>query len=87
MLSNIELKEVVEPRQKEGPKEPKETAQVVILRRGLTKEEFIIFPKKGFGGMVFNIYERMDDRLVKPIGELEKNPATGTFKGSVPVFK
>ena len=90
MLTNIELKEVTKPEQKEQKEQKgplKETAQVVVLRRGATKEEFIIFPKKGFGGMVFNIYERMDDRLVKPIGELEKNPATGTFKGSVPVFK
>ena len=37
--------------------------------------------------MIFNIYERMDDRLERPIGELAKNPASGTFRGSSPVFK
>jgi hypothetical protein len=72
-----------------APKAEREIAQVVALSRvpGTPKEEFIIFPKKGMGGIVFNIYERIDDRLEKPIGELAKNPATGTFKGSVPTFK
>ena len=71
------------------PKPDREVAEVIELRRapGIEKEEFIIFPKKGFGGLVFNIYERRDDRLEKPIGELAKNPATGSFKGSKPVFK
>jgi hypothetical protein len=74
---------------KSAPKSDKEIAQVVQLSRapGVPKEEFIIFPKKGLGGMVFNIYERIDDRLERPIGELAKNPATGTFKGSMPIFK
>jgi hypothetical protein len=75
--------------EKAPPKFDKEVAQVIKLTRtpGSAKEEFIIFPKKGFGGMIFNIYERVDDRLEKPIGELAINPVTGTFKGSVPVFK
>jgi len=85
MLSNIELKEVKVPELEK--KSMRERAQVVILRRGLVREEFIIVPKIGFGSTVFDIYEKMDDTLKKPIGELSKNPATGDFKGMAPVFK
>ena len=79
--TTIEIKEVhVE---KTEQKTERETAKVVKLNRN-GKEEFIIYPKKG--GMVYNIYERVDDRLENPIGELPLNPATGTFKGMIPTF-
>ena len=67
----------------------KEIVSVSELRRapGMPFEEFLLYPKKGSGGMVFNIYERLDDRLEKPIGELQKNPATDDFKGQSPVWK
>jgi len=63
-------------------KSDRDTAQVVRLRRGDTLQEYIIYPKSGG---IYNIYERSDTR--DPIGELAINPATGTFKGSKPVFK
>ena len=67
-------------------KPDKEIAKIVKLKRN-GKEEFIISPKRGSGGMIFNIYERMDNRLTTPVGELTINAATGTFKGSIPIFK
>jgi hypothetical protein len=84
MLTNIELKEVKEP-ELSAPKS-KEKVQVVELKRGI-RENFIISPKRGFEGIIFNIHEMSDNTLKTPIGELAINPATGTFKGSVPVFK
>ena len=85
MLTNIELKEVKEPKELSAPKS-KEKVQVVELKRGI-RENFIISPKRGFEGIIFNIHEMSDNTLKTPIGELAINPATGTFKGSVPVFK
>ena len=87
MLTNIELKEVKEVEVKDVKEKAipqKEVAQVVKLRRGQTREEFLIYPKRS--GIIFNIYERIDDRLSKPIGELAINPATGTFKDILPIF-
>ena len=40
--------------------------------------------------MVFNIYDRSDDRLENILGEITKNPAASPsqiFKGSVPIFR
>jgi len=92
MLTNIEIKEVkVEKEEEKGQQgqqeqkeRPMQTAQVVKMRRGGVKEEFLIYPKKS--GIIYNIYERTDDRLSKPIGELAINPATGNFKDVLPLF-
>jgi len=91
MLTNIEIKEVkvekvekTEKEEKEQQERPMQTAQVVKMRRGGVKEEFLIYPKKS--GIIYNIYERTDDRLSKPIGELAINPATGNFKDVLPLF-
>jgi len=98
--TNIEYKEAKENPmdkiqsslgEKQYSKPTTESAQVVKLRRGPTREEFIIFPKTGSGGMVFNIYDRNDDRLENILGEITKNPAASSpseiFRGSVPIFK
>ena len=91
MQTTVELKEV-QYETKETAKETETTdretasrdsAQVVELRRNGVKEEFIIYPR----GLVYDIYERIDSDLSNVIGELSLNPATGTFKGSSPIFK
>jgi hypothetical protein len=47
---------------------------------------YLMYPKKGSGGLVYSLYALADDRFKKPLGEIAINPATGTFKGSAPVI-
>ena len=84
MQTTVELKEVqYETKETEKETASRDSAQVVELRRNGIKEEFIIYPR----GLVYDIYERIDSDLSNVIGELSLNPATGTFKGSSPIFK
>jgi len=46
--------------------------------------EYILKPKSD--GLTFEMYDSMDTRFRKLLGTISLNPATGTFKGSKPVF-
>jgi hypothetical protein len=99
ILTSIEFKEVKEVKKdieapeaaimrqlgapKVAPKEERE--QILVL--GWKGVQYLLSPKRGSGGLVFNMYRREDDALKTILGEIPINPATGTFKGSVPTFK
>jgi hypothetical protein len=98
ILTSIEIKEMKEEKrdlaapeamlakelgQKAAPKAQVEQIQV-IKWKGV---EYLLGPKKGSGGLIFELYGMADDKLTKPLGELTINPGTGTFKGSKPVMK
>jgi hypothetical protein len=56
----------------------------VIKWRGV---EYLLRPKKGSGGLLFDMFATTDDRFRKVLAEISINPGTGTFKGSIPEFK
>jgi hypothetical protein len=56
----------------------------VIKWKGI---EYLLRPKKGSGGLSFDMFATTDDRFRKVLGEISINPGTGTFKGSTPEFK
>jgi hypothetical protein len=56
----------------------------VIKYKGV---EYLLRPKKGSGGLTFEMFVTTDDRFTKPLGEISINPGTGTFKGSKPEMK
>ena len=49
--------------------------------------EYLLRPKSGLGGLVFEMFAFKDDKFKNPLGEITINPLTGTFKGSKPVMK
>jgi hypothetical protein len=51
------------------------------------KERYLLQPKKNAGGLVFNMFVETDTDFRNVVGEVGINPATGNFKGSVPVLK
>ena len=99
ILTSIEFKEVKEVkrdvenpeaaimRQLGAPKVAPKEEREQILVMGWKGTEYLLSPKKGSGGLVFNMYRREDDALKTILGEISINPATGTFKGSAPTFK
>jgi hypothetical protein len=66
------------------PSKP-DTQRIPVL--AFSGVEYLMNPKKGSGGLIFELFAKTDDRLTKPLGEISVNPATGTFKGSKPTFK
>jgi hypothetical protein len=99
ILTSIEFKEVKEAKKdveapeaaimrqlgapKAAPKEQVEQIPVLTWKGA----EYLLRTKKGSGGLVFDMFRREDDAFRSVIGEIAINPATGTFKGTVPVFK
>lgn len=98
ILTAIEIKEVKEVKRDEvapeaaiakelgaraPPKPHVEQIQVVKWKGS----QYLLSPKKGSGGLVFEMFAMIDDKLTKPLGEIAINPGTGTLKGSSPVFK
>ena len=88
----IEIKEVKEAPEGAIAKElgsraaPKaQVEQITVMKWKGT--EYLLGPKKGSGGLVFELFEMVDDKLTKPLGEISINPGTGTFKGSKPIMK
>jgi hypothetical protein len=98
ILTAIEIKEVKEVKRDEvspeaqiakelGARPPPKphVEQIQVLKwKGV---QYLISPKKGSGGLLFEMFAMIDDKLTKPLGEIAINPGTGTFKGSAPVFK
>ena len=92
ILTSIEIKEVKEAPEGAIAKElgsraaPKaQVEQITVMKWKGT--EYLLGPKKGSGGLVFELFEMVDDKLTKPLGEISINPGTGTFKGSKPIMK
>jgi len=98
ILTSIEIKEVKEAKRdlvapegaiakelgsRAAPKAQVE--QITVMKWKGT--EYLLGPKKGSGGLVFELFEMVDDKLTKPLGEISINPGTGTFKGSKPIMK
>jgi len=98
ILTSIEIKEVKEAKRdlvapegaivkelgsRAAPKAQVE--QITVMKWKGT--EYLLGPKKGSGGLVFELFEMVDDKLTKPLGEISINPGTGTFKGSKPILK
>jgi len=84
---DVETPEAAIMRQLGAPKAaPKEQVeQIPVLKwKGV---EYLLRAKKGSGGLSFDMFRREDDAYRTVIGEIAINPATGTFKGSAPVFK
>jgi len=83
----METERVVSAAVGEAPKAPAgppKDKYSVIKFKGV---EYFIAPKPGSGGLIFNIHMMADKELKQPVGEIAINPATGTFKGSLPTFK
>ena len=98
ILTSIEIKEVKEAKKdlavpeaviaKElgSASKPKaQVEQITVMKWKGT--EYLLGPKKGSGGLVFELFAMADDKLTRPLGEISINPGTGTFKGSKPTFK
>jgi hypothetical protein len=100
LLTSIEFKEVVEETkditetealiekelgEKAPPSSKPDTQRIPVM--AFSGVEYLMNPKKGSGGLIFELFAKTDDRLKTPIGEISVNPATGTFKGSKPTFK
>jgi hypothetical protein len=98
ILTSIEIKEVKETKRdlaapeatiakelgsRAAPKAQVEQIQVMKWK-GV---EYLLNPKKGSGGLVFELFAMADDKFTKSLGEISINPGTGTFKGSKPVMK
>jgi len=98
ILTSIEIKEVKEAKEDLVAPEaaiakelgsrsaPKALVEQITVMKWKGKE-YLLGPKKGSGGLVFELFEMVDDKLTKPLGEISINPGTGTFKGSKPVMK
>ena len=92
ILTSIEIKEVKEAPEGAIAKElgsraaPKAQVEQITVMKWKGKE-YLLGPKKGSGGLVFELFEMVDDKLTKPLGEISINPGTGTFKGSKPIMK
>ncbi len=56
----------------------------VIKYKGV---EYLLRSKKGSGGLIFELFAKIDDTFKSPLGEITINPATGNLSGSIPVFK
>ena len=99
ILTAIELKEVKTAKEEIAKPEaaiakqlgaPVPSSKVIVEQVQVIKWkgiEYLLQPKKGSGGLVFNMFATTDDRFTKPLGEISVNPGTGTFKGSKPTFK
>ena len=98
ILTSIEIKEVKETKKdlmapelsiaKELGSASKPKAQIEQITVMKWKNiEYLLSPKKGSGGLVFELFAMTDDKLTKSLGEISINPGTGTFKGSKPTFK
>jgi hypothetical protein len=59
-----------------------EVEQVTVIKyKGI---EYLLKSKKGSGGLTFEMFAMSDDTFRSPLGEIDINPGTGTFKGSKP---
>jgi hypothetical protein len=45
---------------------------------------YLSYPKPNTGNLLYYFYDEKDIKFTKPLFEIEINPATGTFAGSVP---
>ena len=98
ILTSIEIKEIKEVKgdlvapeasalKQLGEKAPikADIEQITVIKyKGV---EYLLRPKKGSGGLVFELFGMADDTFKKALGEMAINPGTGTFKGSKPIFK
>jgi len=98
ILTSIEIKEIKEVKgdlvapeasalKQLGEKAPikADIEQITVIKyKGV---EYLLRPKKGSGGLVFELFGMADDTFKKALGEMAINPGTGTFKGSKPTFK
>ena len=101
ILTSIEFKEVKEARAEEAApmaaimaklgapappaiRGPKKANVIVMAWKGV---EYLLMPKAKSGVLTFEMFSKVDDTFRTPLGEITINPATGTFKGSVPIFR
>lgn len=92
LLTSMELKEEKKNPVQESvalagiPVPPASSAMTSVPVMEWKKEQYLLSPKPGSGGMIMNLYHYTDKRLRIPIGTIAVNPLTRDLRGSAPIF-